>query len=311
MKKFFIFASFIAAVAMLASCNKGDKPKARFDYAIDGMTVTFTNMSKDAEEYTWEFGDGTLFSKEENPVHEYAEEGTYTVKLTAKNKAGESVAEQTISLEKKAWEIKIDGKFDDWDTVADEDLAIAEADEDSKYEAFYGMAFCSDADYIYFYFEFSSETGKYIDETSGEEFDGFVVDYMNIYLNLDDDATTGSNSYLWDASAAEFLIQGSAYSLTESGLFFFNNPDQTAWGWEDSGVTGIIAEASDVVAVGDGHLAMEGKIMRAMFPQTPKVCKVGVYTSDSGWAETGVLPQITIDDQGMEVPSPLMEVKLK
>ena len=104
MKKFFIFASFIAAVAMFASCNnKGDKPKARFDYAIDGLTVTFTNMSKDAEEYVWEFGDGTLSSKEANPVHEYAEAGTYTVKLTAKNKAGENSTEQAITLEKKAW----------------------------------------------------------------------------------------------------------------------------------------------------------------------------------------------------------------
>ncbi|MBR3647468.1 MAG: PKD domain-containing protein [Paludibacteraceae bacterium] len=310
MKKFFVFASIIAAVAMFASCEKkGDAPKARFDYAIEDMTVTFTNMSKEAETYAWEFGDGQT-STEKDPVHTYAAAGTYTVKLTAKNKAGENSTEQSIVLEKKAWSVKIDGNFEDWGKVPSDVLATAVADENSKYEAFYGMAFCSDADYIYFYLEFSSETGKYINDQTGEEFDGFVVDYMNIYLNLDDDATTGSNSYLWDASAAEFLIQGSAYALTESGLFFFNNPDQTAWGWEEAGVTGIIAEASDVVAVGDGHLAMEGKIMRAMFPQTPKVCKVGVYTSDSGWAETGVLPQITIDDQGAEVPSPLLEVKL-
>ena len=60
----------------------------------------------------------------------------------------------------------------------------------------------------------------------------------------------------------------------------------------------------------NGHEAVEGKIMRAMFPQTPKVLKVGVFCSDSGWAEQGCLPQVTITDEGGEEPSPLLEVKL-
>lgn len=310
MKKFFVFASIIAAVAMFASCEKkGDAPKARFDYAIEDLTVTFTNMSKEAETYAWEFGDGQT-STEKDPVHTYAAAGTYTVKLTAKNKAGENSTEQSIVLEKKAWSVKIDGNFDDWAAVPSDVLATAVADENTKYEALYAIKFCTDADYIYFYVEFDAATGQYIDDETGEPFDGFVVDYTDMYFNLDDDETTGSNSYLWVTSAAEFLIEGSIREYTGAGLFFFNNPDQSAWGWEDAGVAGIIAEASEAVKLTNGHEAVEGKIMRAMFPQTPKVLKVGVFCSDSGWAEQGCLPQTTIGDEGEAIPSPLLEVKL-
>ena len=310
MKKFFVFASIIAAVAMFASCDKkGDAPKARFDYAIEDLTVTFTNMSKEAETYAWDFGDGQT-STEKDPVHTYAAAGTYTVKLTAKNKAGENSTEQSIVLEKKAWEVKIDGNFDDWGKVPSDVLATAVADENSKYEMLYAIKFCTDADYIYFYVEFDAATGTYIDDETGEPFDGFVVDYTDMYFNLDDDETTGSNSYLWVNSAAEFLIEGSIREYTGAGLFFFNNPDQSAWGWEDTGVAGIINAASEAVKLTNGHEAVEGKIMRAMFPQTPKVCKVGVFCSDSGWTEQGCLPQVTITDEGGEEPSPLLEVKL-
>lgn len=310
MKKSFLFASVVAVVALLAaSCQpKVEAPKARFDYAIDGLTVTFTNMSKNADTYAWEFGDGQT-ATEKDPVHTYAEAGSYTVKLTAKNAGGTNAAEQVLVLEKKAWEVKIDGKFDDWAAVPSDVLAETKADENSKYEELYVAKFCTDADYIYFYLEFSNATGKYVDD-DGKEFDGFVVDYMDMYFNLDDDATTGSNSYLWESSAAEFLIEGQIREYTGAGLFFFNNPDQTAWGWEDTGVSGIIAESSEAATVSAGHLAVEGKIMRAMFPQTPKVLKLGVFCSDSGWAEQGCLPQTTIDDGGNAIPSPLLEVKL-
>ena len=52
MKKI-LFASVIAFMAIFAtSCkdkNAGDAPKARFTYAVEGLTVTFTNQSVDAE----------------------------------------------------------------------------------------------------------------------------------------------------------------------------------------------------------------------------------------------------------------------
>ncbi|HEX5003567.1 MAG TPA: PKD domain-containing protein, partial [Bacteroidia bacterium] len=46
--------------------------------------IAFTNLSVNATSYIWDFGDGT-FSTQSNPVHNYAVQGTYTVKLIARN----------------------------------------------------------------------------------------------------------------------------------------------------------------------------------------------------------------------------------
>ncbi len=74
------------------------KPTANFNFAKDDFTVTFTNTSVNATEYTWDFGDGGM-SGDTDPVHTYTAEGTYTVTLTAKDGNGESdVATQDIVI---------------------------------------------------------------------------------------------------------------------------------------------------------------------------------------------------------------------
>ncbi|GHT51388.1 hypothetical protein FACS189440_20340 [Bacteroidia bacterium] len=53
---------------------------------IAGLSeVTFTNTSKYADKYEWDFGDGNT-STQVNPVHAYAEPGAYQVKLIVQNK---------------------------------------------------------------------------------------------------------------------------------------------------------------------------------------------------------------------------------
>lgn len=51
------------------------------------LTVTFTDQSTDATSWAWDFGDGGS-SVLQNPTHEYAAVGQYTVTLTATNSAG-------------------------------------------------------------------------------------------------------------------------------------------------------------------------------------------------------------------------------
>lgn len=63
------------------------------------VTVNFTDMSTGdplPDTWLWDFGDGTT-STEQNPSHEYAEEGYYTVVLTARNTIG--AATKTIEVE--------------------------------------------------------------------------------------------------------------------------------------------------------------------------------------------------------------------
>ncbi|AAM05167.1 DUF3344 domain-containing protein [Methanosarcina acetivorans] len=51
------------------------------------LTVQFTDISTNATGWAWDFGDGNN-STEQNPVHTYSTEGTYTVSLTVSNAGG-------------------------------------------------------------------------------------------------------------------------------------------------------------------------------------------------------------------------------
>ena len=65
-----------------------DPPIANFSVTGDNVyapaTVTFTNLSLNADTYQWTFGDGTAESTEKNPSHYYADHGSFTVTLIAK-----------------------------------------------------------------------------------------------------------------------------------------------------------------------------------------------------------------------------------
>ena len=72
-------------------------PTAVYNFTKNGGTVTFVNTSVQAEQYMWNFGDGTT-STEANPTHTYAQNGTYFVLLSAMNGCGSSVLQKTVSI---------------------------------------------------------------------------------------------------------------------------------------------------------------------------------------------------------------------
>ena len=321
MKKSFIFASLVAIVAIFAACDKGntpagDAPKARFTYDVDGLTVTFNNASKDAETYAWDFGDGSEISAEENPVHTYAAEGTYAVKLTAKNAAGENSITDNVVIEKPMFSIKIDGDFSDWDAAPAELLAVAEKDDMSYYEALYKIKFISDRNKVYFYIEFTAE-----------EDEVYPVDMM---INTGADEV-GMSTWLWAESSVNILIEGTPYKeqaedeegnplvdadgnpiltagFADAGVYKFIGDTPDAWAWDALDITGAL-EASDVIDLGNGAKAFEGSIMRASLPGLTSF-SVGVYTSDAAWSgETGALPQLTVGDEG-NTNQPMLSVQL-
>lgn len=73
------------AAAFSADDTSGESP----------FEVTFTDETTgDPGEWEWDFGDGDT-STEQNPVHTYAEPGTYTVSLTARNTSSEDTETKT------------------------------------------------------------------------------------------------------------------------------------------------------------------------------------------------------------------------
>jgi YVTN family beta-propeller protein len=61
------------------------------------LSVQFTDLSKNAVEWNWDFGDGTN-STEQNPTHTYSAAGNYTVSLTVINANGTDSKLATISV---------------------------------------------------------------------------------------------------------------------------------------------------------------------------------------------------------------------
>ena len=74
-----------------------DVPVAEFSASANELAVTFINMSTDADDYVWDFGDG-FTSSVVSPSHLYDEPGLYTVTLTATNECGVATATQQINV---------------------------------------------------------------------------------------------------------------------------------------------------------------------------------------------------------------------
>ncbi|WP_404343722.1 S8 family serine peptidase [Pseudoalteromonas mariniglutinosa] len=68
-------------------------PQAGFDYEVSGLSVEFNNTSSDSNDdivaWAWDFGDGAT-STDINPVHVFAEAGSYEVQLTATDSEGQT-----------------------------------------------------------------------------------------------------------------------------------------------------------------------------------------------------------------------------
>ncbi|TAH38373.1 MAG: PKD domain-containing protein [Bacteroidetes bacterium] len=52
------------------------------------LSIQFNNTSTNANNYTWNFGDGSAISSQTNPAHTYASSGNYSVTVTASNASG-------------------------------------------------------------------------------------------------------------------------------------------------------------------------------------------------------------------------------
>jgi PKD repeat protein len=106
--KQYMYLFALLAVTFL-SCNAGKPepepdlpsvPVAKFSAEIEWMKVSLTNESTDADTWSWDFGDQTAVNTEENPVHEYLSEGSYTITLTATGEGGNDNTTRQVTVEK-------------------------------------------------------------------------------------------------------------------------------------------------------------------------------------------------------------------
>jgi hypothetical protein len=74
-------------------------PVATFDFQInDNLLVNFTNNTQNATSFLWNFGDGNS-STQENPTHNFAQQGSYEVTLIAQNICGADTFKLNVNVQ--------------------------------------------------------------------------------------------------------------------------------------------------------------------------------------------------------------------
>ncbi len=112
-------------------------PSSSFTYTASDLQVTFSDGSSDSDgsvtAWSWDFGDGNS-SSEQNPVHTYAAEGTYTVALTVTDDLGATdTSSQAVTV--VAPNVAPTADFSFTANLLDVDFTDASSDSDGNVDA--------------------------------------------------------------------------------------------------------------------------------------------------------------------------------
>lgn len=275
-------------VLILGSCKDDPAPEANFVFTPDGLTVAFDNLSKNADTYAWDFGDGSTDATE-SPSHTFAAEGTYTVKLTATGVGGTDTYSEDIIVSKPS--IVIDSNFDEWgdyDTYYTGDIAdgsLLEAKVTSK------------NGFIYFYLRADGASAGPI---------------LQLFMNGDADNATGWDYWgAYETPGIDFLVEyvieefvggDGATVLASSGAYQATDAD---WPWT------IVLAATDAVTESTGWVdkgsekVIEFSIAKSLFPDLASTVSLSFANSDTAWGVAGSLPLLWQDPA-----LPLLSVEL-
>ena len=183
------------------------QPFVFYSVSIDGATVTFTNESKGAASYKWDFGDGAT-STEESPTHTYPGKGKYVPTLYATAADGVTAEASTVIHIAKTSAIKLDDNtLSDWDTVT-HNVVLAGPNSGNFIKAKYDY----DANYVYVYFEQNTTKA-----------DGNIYD---VYIDADNDITTGLLTGDIPNGAYEVLLEGTVFDDWLDPYYFIGSDQQ-------------------------------------------------------------------------------------
>ncbi len=262
-----LIAALLAAVNF-SSCKKESAKPAPFVFynvSIDGATVTFTNESKGAASYEWDFGDGTT-STEESPTHTYPGKGKYVPTLSATSADGVKAEASTVLHIAKTSAIKLDDNtLSDWDTVT-HNVVLAGPGSGNFIKAKYDY----DANYIYVYFE--QNTTK----AAGNIYD--------LYIDADNNISTGYLTNEIKDGAYEVLLEGTVFDGWLDPFYFSGN-DQAAFSYDPQSINEFY-KMGDVEQ--DGNvLKFEWAISRSKIKGlTGSGLKIGVQVAANDWSAT-------------------------
>ncbi|NDV46078.1 PKD domain-containing protein [Paludibacter sp. 221] len=288
----------VVIFAVSACKNETAKPRANFSYEVEDLKVTFTNASKDANSYAWDFGDGKT-STETNPVHTYAANGTYSVKLTASGEGGTDSTTESVVVEKQA--ITIDGDFSDWDDLGSA-VASTVCAENASLTALKSLKAYADNLYIYLLVEFDDAQ---ITDKSWVPF--------HIYLDADNSKATGGYGDQFADASTEAMLEGAlfdggqAVSFDPAGFKWCGEVGGTGWEWGElprdesnawgASFTNGSGVAKSATTGNKVEIAITRELIALIAPTFADTFGVGVDIQQN-WSSVGLLPNLPVEEDG-------------
>ncbi len=283
-KNLFVLAALVlVAVSLLTivSCKEEDAvaPTPDFSSVIDDKTVTFTNLSKDATSYSWNFGDESALSTEENPVHTYAAYGDYDVRLTATGDGGSEIKKITISVVKEWPAITIDGTFTDWADVPVFYSGFGEGGGSLTEAKVTSNAATSK---LYIYVKGDLSAANHV---------------IQVLIDADGKANTGWQTTNLATNGAEYQFE---YYIQDgwAGTYAWNSGAEVQdWPWVDDITNdpdnGDIKVTSGVINNAEIEFEIETSLMKNPVP----AAQIGIYfwAQNTDWNQVGQLPPVDAD----------------
>ena len=268
----------VPVVFTISSCKKDNNkisPDIFYTVSVDAYTVTFSNETKDAISYKWDFGDGET-STEESPVHTYPGKGKFVPTLYATSADGITKEGSTVINISKTSSVKLDdNSLSDWDTVT-HNVVIGGAGAGN----FIKVKYDYDAENVYFYFE---QNGKFSD--------GFIYD---LYIDADNDPTTGYTTGDYPNGGFEVLLEGTMFD-DWLDPYYHSGPQASFDGYVYQTLNEFYVVGT---AVQSGNaLKFEGALKRNKIKGlTGKGLKIGVEVFANDWsAIIGYSPDLSSD----------------
>ncbi|PHN06266.1 PKD domain-containing protein [Flavilitoribacter nigricans] len=202
-----------------------EPPTAGIFRSIVGKQVAFTALTLHADEWLWDFGDGST-STEQNPVHVYGSGGVYNITLTASNGMGSANATTQVSLDLspiemltgganapngKTWKISAAHSEHDAIALANADFTVIQEVPAGALGLFLGLG-----EEYEDTFTFRADGGYVHDNKNGGSFGGLVFGVVN---QVDIVNVTEESQSFGFASLAYTPEANATFTYTESEDF--------------------------------------------------------------------------------------------
>lgn len=186
----------------------------------------------------------------------------------------------------KEYIIVPDGDFSDWEAIPASELVQSTVPDNAFFPTGKKVKVYAGATYINLYVEF-------------EEDPQMPVQIMHLYIDKDNDQTTGYGNTAWTNDGSDILFEGylvdkeTGECITYDPTIFTYEGEPLAeeWdGWTEALAPGLgVCSNSEFVDLGNGHKAFEMTILRSAIPGLATIFRMGIALQYD-WNDIAYLP---------------------